>query len=73
MANIAAKITPTSFKAGTGITGVPHVSRLSRRGHADCRHPRTELALAFGNDGELHAEGVQDGIDGFEAWVGACA
>jgi hypothetical protein len=22
---------------------------------------------------DLHAEGVHDGIDGFEAWVGACA
>jgi hypothetical protein len=32
-----------------------------------------DLALAFGDDRELHAEGVHDGIDGFEAWVGACA
>jgi hypothetical protein len=32
-----------------------------------------DLAFAFGDDGELHSEGVQDGIDGFEAWVGACA
>jgi hypothetical protein len=34
--------------------------------------PFLALTLAFGNDGELHAEGVQDGIDGFEAWVCAC-
>ena len=31
------------------------------------------LTLAFGDDGELHAEGVQDGIDGFEARVCARA
>ena len=34
---------------------------------------QADLALAFGDDGELHSEGVQDGIDGFEARVGACS
>jgi hypothetical protein len=27
------------------------------------------LTLAFNNDCELHAQGVQDGVDGFKAWV----
>ncbi len=31
---------------------------------------KASLALAFGDNGELHAEGVQDRIDGFEARVG---
>jgi hypothetical protein len=30
------------------------------------------LTLVFSNDGKLHAEGVQDGINRFEAWVCAC-
>ncbi len=35
--------------------------------------PWLRLILVFSNDSELHAEGVQDGVDGFEAWVCACA
>jgi len=31
------------------------------------------LILVFADHGELHAQGVQDGIDGFKAWVCACA
>lgn len=31
------------------------------------------LTLAFTHDGELHAERMQDGIDGFKTRVGACA
>src|SRR5277367_2980423 len=31
------------------------------------------LILAFRNHSELHAQGVQDRIDGFEAWVRAGA
>ena len=27
------------------------------------------LTLAFSNDCELHAQGVQDGVDRFKAWV----
>jgi len=27
------------------------------------------ILLAFSNHGELHAQGVQDGIDRFKAWV----
>ncbi len=34
--------------------------------------PPIGLTLVFGNDSELHAQGVQDGIDRFEAWVCAC-
>ena len=45
--------------------------RIRRRLGIFGREP--DLALAFGDNGELHAEGVQDGIDGFEAWVGAGA
>jgi hypothetical protein len=30
------------------------------------------LTLAFRNDSELDAQGVQNGIDGFEPWVCAC-
>lgn len=29
--------------------------------------------FAFGNDGKLHAQGLQNRIDRFEAWVCACA
>src|SRR5580692_9879140 len=37
---------------------------LSKRWHI--------LTLVLSNDSELHAQGVQDRIDGFEAWVRTC-
>ena len=33
----------------------------------------SDLAVAFGDDGELHAEGMQEGMYCLEAWVGSCA
>jgi hypothetical protein len=33
----------------------------------------SNLTPMFRNHGELHAQGPQDGIDGFKAWMCACA